>query len=121
MDLTPGQNFTQEDVELNFLWYTHTTLTGFKGHDRFVFYLTDVDNPSPPGSFFISIHTPQKGERTAGRLQRTVNLPTAYCQTVDYLLSNIRLSITELSITVPWNQILTGELLRADHAWRWRP
>ncbi|KAG5275412.1 hypothetical protein AALO_G00120010 [Alosa alosa] len=62
LDLTPGQNFTQEDVELNQLWYKHTTLTGFKGHDRFVFYLSDVDNPSPPESFFISVHAPQKGD-----------------------------------------------------------
>ncbi|KAL2089664.1 hypothetical protein ACEWY4_014352 [Coilia grayii] len=62
MDLTPGQNFSQEDVELNRLWYTHTTLAGFKGHDRFVFYLSDSDNSSPPESFFISIHTPQKGD-----------------------------------------------------------
>lgn len=62
MDLSPGQNFTQEDVELNRLWYTHTSLSGFKGHDRFMFYLSDQDNPSPPESFFISVLTPQRGD-----------------------------------------------------------
>uniref|UniRef100_A0A4W5RFZ9 Fras1 related extracellular matrix 1b n=1 Tax=Hucho hucho TaxID=62062 RepID=A0A4W5RFZ9_9TELE len=57
-----GQNFTQEDVELNRLWYAHTTGTGFKGHDSIRFTLSDLDNESPPQSFFISVHTIQKGD-----------------------------------------------------------
>ncbi|KAM6962497.1 FRAS1-related extracellular matrix protein 1b [Aplochiton taeniatus] len=61
-ELGPGQNFTQEDVELNHLWYTHTTITGFKGHDSIRFYLSDTANESPPQTFFISIHTNQKGD-----------------------------------------------------------
>ena len=61
-DLGPGQNFTQDDVELNRLWYTHTTSAGFKGHDSFRFVLSDLDNESPQQSFFISVRTVQRGE-----------------------------------------------------------
>ncbi|XP_036442581.1 FRAS1-related extracellular matrix protein 1b isoform X2 [Colossoma macropomum] len=61
-DLNAGQNFTQEDVEMNRLWYKHTTFSGFKGHDRFHFFLTDTDNQTPPQSFFISVHTVPKGD-----------------------------------------------------------
>ncbi|XP_016295777.1 FRAS1-related extracellular matrix protein 1-like [Sinocyclocheilus anshuiensis] len=64
IDLSPGQNFTQEDVEMNRLWYTHTTVSGFKGHDRFHFVLSDGENTTPPQSFFISVRTVQKGEIT---------------------------------------------------------
>lgn len=62
-----GQNFTQDDVEMNRLWYAHTAATntaGFKGHDSFRFILSDLDNESPPQSFFISVHTVQKGQRS---------------------------------------------------------
>lgn len=102
MDLTPGQNFTQEDVELNRLWYKHTTLEGFKGHDRFVFFLSDVDNPSPLESFFISVHAPQRGER--GQPVGLITLPlyqqpAAIHYTINY---------TCISIPVQWNQILEG-------------
>ncbi|KAK9967605.1 hypothetical protein ABG768_001992 [Culter alburnus] len=62
IDLSPGQNFTQEDVEMNRLWYTHTTVNGFKGHDRFHFVLSDGENRTPPQSFFISVRTVQKGD-----------------------------------------------------------
>ncbi|KAL1251392.1 hypothetical protein QQF64_019188 [Cirrhinus molitorella] len=62
IDLNPGQNFTQEDVEMNRLWYTHTAVSGFKGHDRFHFVLSDGENTTPPQSFFISIRTVQKGD-----------------------------------------------------------
>ncbi|XP_009294520.1 FRAS1-related extracellular matrix protein 1b isoform X1 [Danio rerio] len=62
VDLSPGQNFTQEDVEMNRLWYSHTTVSGFKGHDRFHFVLTDGENTTPPQSFFISVRTVQKGD-----------------------------------------------------------
>ncbi|XP_030646966.1 FRAS1-related extracellular matrix protein 1b [Chanos chanos] len=64
INLGPGQNFTQEDVEMNRLWYHHTTLTGFKGHDRFHFFLSDGDNQTPSQSFFISVRTVQKGDIT---------------------------------------------------------
>ncbi|XP_051549151.1 FRAS1-related extracellular matrix protein 1b isoform X2 [Myxocyprinus asiaticus] len=62
IDLSPGQNFTQEDVEMNRLWYTHTKISGFKGHDRFNFVLSDGDNKTPPQSFFILVRTIQKGD-----------------------------------------------------------
>uniref|UniRef100_A0A8C7RB87 Fras1 related extracellular matrix 1b n=1 Tax=Oncorhynchus mykiss TaxID=8022 RepID=A0A8C7RB87_ONCMY len=61
-DIGAGQNFTQEDVEFNRLWYAHTTGTGFKGHDSIRFTLSDLDNESPPQSFFISVRTIQKGD-----------------------------------------------------------
>lgn len=61
-ELGPGQNFTQEDVDLNHLWYTHTIVIGFKGHDSFRFHLSDTDNESPPQTFFILVHTSQKGD-----------------------------------------------------------
>lgn len=65
--LSAGQNFTQGDVEMNRLWYTHVidaNAAGFKGHDSFRFILSDLDNETPPQSFFISIHTVQKGQRS---------------------------------------------------------
>lgn len=65
--LSAGQNFTQEDVEMNRLWYTHVVganAAGFKGHDSFRFVLSDLDNETPPQSFFISVHTVQKGQRS---------------------------------------------------------
>uniref|UniRef100_W5LF34 Fras1 related extracellular matrix 1b n=1 Tax=Astyanax mexicanus TaxID=7994 RepID=W5LF34_ASTMX len=61
-DLNAGQNFTQEDVEMNRLWYKHTTFSGFKGHDRFHFFLSDGDHQTPPQSFFISVHIVPKGD-----------------------------------------------------------
>lgn len=60
-DLNAGQNFTQDDVEMNRLFYKHTTFSGFKGHDRFHFFLSDGDNEIPPQSFFITVQTVQKG------------------------------------------------------------
>ncbi|GLD61001.1 FRAS1-related extracellular matrix protein 1b [Lates japonicus] len=69
-ELSAGQNFTQDDVEINRLWYKHTATsstsantTGFKGHDSFRFTLSNLDNESLPQSFFISVHTVQKGQR----------------------------------------------------------
>lgn len=66
--LSAGQNFTQDDVELNRLWYEHAAAAaaahGFKGHDSFGFSLTDLDNKSPAQSFSISINVPQKGQRS---------------------------------------------------------
>ncbi|XP_056132911.1 FRAS1-related extracellular matrix protein 1b [Lampris incognitus] len=61
-DLSAGQNFTQEDVEMNDLWYEHTSTAGFKGHDSFRFYLSDLDNESPEHRFFISVRSVQKGD-----------------------------------------------------------
>ncbi|XP_068447643.1 FRAS1-related extracellular matrix protein 1b isoform X2 [Clinocottus analis] len=64
-ELSAGQNFTQDDVEMNRLWYTHTgggATPKFKGHDSFRFILSDLDNESPTQSFFISIHTVRKGD-----------------------------------------------------------
>ncbi|KAJ8278746.1 hypothetical protein COCON_G00058120 [Conger conger] len=60
--LGPGQNFTQEDVEMNRVWYLHTTLQGVKGHDSFRFTLSDAENESPSQAFFISLRTAQKGD-----------------------------------------------------------
>nr|XP_015211471.1 PREDICTED: FRAS1-related extracellular matrix protein 1-like [Lepisosteus oculatus] len=60
--LQPGMNFTQEDVEMNRLWYLHTTILGAKGHDSFRFYLTDLDNESPAHSVFISLRDIDKGD-----------------------------------------------------------
>ncbi|KAG5850921.1 hypothetical protein ANANG_G00087500 [Anguilla anguilla] len=62
--LGPGQNFTQEDVEMNRLWYLHTTLQGVKGYDSFRFVLSDAENESPSQGFFISLRTVQKGDIT---------------------------------------------------------
>ncbi|XP_074492745.1 FRAS1-related extracellular matrix protein 1b isoform X1 [Sebastes fasciatus] len=64
-ELSAGQNFTQDDVEMNRLWYAHTAAanaTGFKGHDSFRYTLSDLDNETPAQSVFISIHTVQKGD-----------------------------------------------------------
>ncbi|XP_068174802.1 FRAS1-related extracellular matrix protein 1b [Antennarius striatus] len=64
--LTAGQNFTQDDVEMNRLWYAHSPAGvgagKFKGHDSFRFTLSDLDNETPPQSFFISIHSLHKGD-----------------------------------------------------------
>ncbi|XP_024865417.1 FRAS1-related extracellular matrix protein 1b isoform X2 [Kryptolebias marmoratus] len=59
-ELSAGQNFTQDDVDMNRLWYKHTA--GVKGPDSFRFILSDVDNKSPSQRFFISIHTVHKGD-----------------------------------------------------------
>ncbi|KAM4738568.1 LOW QUALITY PROTEIN: FRAS1-related extracellular matrix protein 1b [Anableps anableps] len=62
-ELAAGQNFTQEQVEMNRLWYQHrTSNSGFRGHDSFRFLLSDVDNESPTRSFLISIRTVDRGE-----------------------------------------------------------
>lgn len=64
-ELSAGQNFTQEDVELNRLWYQHAApaAPGFKGHDSFVFCLSDLDHQSPAQSFFIWVKLAQRGQR----------------------------------------------------------
>lgn len=69
MELSSAQNFTQDDVDLNRLWYQHAApaARGFKGHDSFSFSLSDLDNETPAQSFFISINRPPKGQRSHER------------------------------------------------------
>ncbi|XP_035502757.2 FRAS1-related extracellular matrix protein 1b isoform X2 [Scophthalmus maximus] len=63
-ELSAGRNFTQDDVEMNRLWYKHAadSAAAFKGHDSFRFTLSDLDNESPAQSFFVSVRTVQKGD-----------------------------------------------------------
>ncbi|MED6261446.1 hypothetical protein ATANTOWER_005302 [Ataeniobius toweri] len=62
-ELSAGQNFTQEQVEQNRLWYHHrASNTGFRGHDSFRFILSDMDSESLTQSFLISIRTVDRGE-----------------------------------------------------------
>ncbi|XP_030062909.1 FRAS1-related extracellular matrix protein 1 isoform X2 [Microcaecilia unicolor] len=58
----PGMNFTQEDVDMNRVWYSHTAVLGSKGYDSFHFYVTDGEHRSPPESFYISIKNTDKGD-----------------------------------------------------------
>ncbi|KAF6715166.1 FRAS1-related extracellular matrix protein 1 [Oryzias melastigma] len=62
--LSAGQNFSQDDVEMNRLWYKHGAGVGadFRGRDSFRFTLSDLDNQAPTQTFFISIHRVHKGE-----------------------------------------------------------
>lgn len=65
---------------MNRLWYAHivnANVAGFKGHDSFRFVLSDLDNETPPQSFFISIHTVQKGQRSQLEFFFSVFLPTS--------------------------------------------
>lgn len=53
---------------MNRLWYAHTATAGVKGHDNFRFHLSDLQNESPPQSFYISlpsVHRGQNGGATA--------------------------------------------------------
>eukprot|EP00066_Takifugu_rubripes_P027729 XP_011616995.1 PREDICTED: FRAS1-related extracellular matrix protein 1-like [Takifugu rubripes] len=74
MALSSAQNFTQDDVDLNRLWYQHAApaARGFKGQDSFSFSLSDLDNETPAQSFFISINRPPKGDLVL--LSRAVHL-----------------------------------------------
>ncbi|XP_041862088.1 FRAS1-related extracellular matrix protein 1b isoform X2 [Melanotaenia boesemani] len=63
--LLVGRNFTQEDVDMNRLWYQHITAAntaGFKGYDSFRFTLSDMNHECPAQSFFISVRTMHKGD-----------------------------------------------------------
>ncbi|XP_075472114.1 FRAS1-related extracellular matrix protein 1-like [Ascaphus truei] len=62
LTLYPGMNFTQEDVDMNHIWYFHTIILGSKGHDSFRFFITDGEHRSPPESFYISIQNLEKGD-----------------------------------------------------------
>ena len=63
--LSAGQNFTQEDVDLNRLAYAPPAPPGVRGHDpappgvrgqdSFSFHLSDGQNDSPSQSFSISM------------------------------------------------------------------
>ncbi|XP_067085731.1 FRAS1-related extracellular matrix protein 1b [Osmerus mordax] len=87
-DLGPGQNFTQDDVELNRLWYTHATSAGFKGHDSFRFVLSDLDHESPQHSFFISVRTVQRGDLVLVTKPVTLMEGERVVLTTDILLAN---------------------------------
>ncbi|KAJ7332654.1 hypothetical protein JRQ81_014834, partial [Phrynocephalus forsythii] len=60
--LHPGMNFTQDDVDLNCLWYFHTNILAPESHDNFRFYVTDGQNSSPPEGFYILIKSMDKGD-----------------------------------------------------------
>ncbi|KAM4022473.1 FRAS1-related extracellular matrix protein 1-like isoform 1-T2 [Anomaloglossus baeobatrachus] len=57
-----GMNFTQEDIDMNHIWYFHTIILGCKGHDSFRFYVTDGEHNLAPQTFFISILNLEKGD-----------------------------------------------------------
>ncbi|XP_018409339.1 PREDICTED: FRAS1-related extracellular matrix protein 1-like [Nanorana parkeri] len=60
--LHPGMNFTQEDVDMNHIWYFHTTVLGCRGRDSLRFHLTDGEHGSPPETFHLSILNLEKGD-----------------------------------------------------------
>ncbi|XP_072853809.2 FRAS1-related extracellular matrix protein 1 isoform X1 [Pogona vitticeps] len=60
--LHPGMNFTQDNVDMNCLWYFHTNILAPESHDSFRFYVTDGQNSSPPESFYIFIKSMEKGD-----------------------------------------------------------
>ncbi|XP_048395823.2 FRAS1-related extracellular matrix protein 1b isoform X1 [Stegostoma tigrinum] len=59
--LYPSMNYSQEDIDLNRVWYLHTTIMGSKGHDSFRFHVTDGDNSSPSQTFHILLKNLNKG------------------------------------------------------------
>ncbi|KAG9482905.1 hypothetical protein GDO78_009060 [Eleutherodactylus coqui] len=60
--LYAGMNFTQQDIDLNEIWYFHTVILGCKGYDSFRFYVTDGEHNLVPQTFFISILNLEKGD-----------------------------------------------------------
>ncbi|XP_072367081.1 FRAS1-related extracellular matrix protein 1b [Scyliorhinus torazame] len=60
--LYPGMNYSQEDVDMNRIWYLHTTIVGSKGQDSFRFHVTDGDSTSPSQNFYISLKNMKKGD-----------------------------------------------------------
>ncbi|OCT84853.1 FRAS1-related extracellular matrix protein 1 [Xenopus laevis] len=60
--LYPGMNFTQEDVDMNHVWYFHTVILGCKGHDSFRFMITDGEHTSASEIFYISVQNLEKGD-----------------------------------------------------------
>ncbi|XP_008107568.2 FRAS1-related extracellular matrix protein 1 isoform X3 [Anolis carolinensis] len=65
--LHPGMNFTQDDVDMNRLWYFHTNILTPESHDSFRFYVTDGQNSSPPGSFYMFIKSMEKATDKVNR------------------------------------------------------
>uniref|UniRef100_A0A8C6SIF6 Fras1 related extracellular matrix 1b n=1 Tax=Neogobius melanostomus TaxID=47308 RepID=A0A8C6SIF6_9GOBI len=64
--LSPGQNFSQTDVEMNRIRYVHVggLAAGVRGHDSFRFTLSDRTNESPVQTFYITIRTQHRGNST---------------------------------------------------------
>ncbi|XP_067846389.1 FRAS1-related extracellular matrix protein 1b isoform X2 [Heptranchias perlo] len=62
ISLYPGMNYSQEDIDMNRVWYLHTTIVGSRGHDSFRFHVTDGDNSSPSQNFYISLKNMKKGD-----------------------------------------------------------
>ncbi|XP_043941471.1 FRAS1-related extracellular matrix protein 1-like isoform X2 [Protopterus annectens] len=60
--LHSGMNFTQEDVDMNQIWYRHIPNQDLKRHDGFHFFVTDGENNSPSEIFYISIKMSEKGD-----------------------------------------------------------
>lgn len=60
--LHPGMKCTQEEVDLNFLRYTHTGAMDSPNQDSFTFYLWDGDNRSPAFDCQITINDMGKGK-----------------------------------------------------------
>ncbi|XP_077132985.1 FRAS1-related extracellular matrix protein 1-like isoform X2 [Ranitomeya variabilis] len=60
--LYAGMNFTQEDIDVNHIWYFHTIILGCKGHDSFRYSVTDGEHNTAPKTFFISILNIEKGD-----------------------------------------------------------
>eukprot|EP00079_Xenopus_tropicalis_P015862 XP_004914006.1 PREDICTED: FRAS1-related extracellular matrix protein 1 [Xenopus tropicalis] len=60
--LYPGMNFTQEDVDMNHVWYFHSVILGCKGHDSFRFIVTDGEHTSASEIFYISVKNLEKGD-----------------------------------------------------------
>ncbi|XP_071985264.1 FRAS1-related extracellular matrix protein 1-like isoform X2 [Engystomops pustulosus] len=60
--LYAGMNFTQDEVDMNLLWYFHTIILGCRGHDSFRFYVTDGEHNATPQTFFISILNIERGD-----------------------------------------------------------
>lgn len=72
--LSPGLNFTQDDVDQNRLWYQHDETAEVKGHDSFRFILSDLEHQTAAHTFFITIHTPHRGQRSPTALTFSVSV-----------------------------------------------
>ncbi|XP_028856567.1 FRAS1-related extracellular matrix protein 1b [Denticeps clupeoides] len=114
-ELVAGMNFTQEDVEMNRLWYAHTSLSDFKGYDRFVFYLSDVDNNSPPQTFYISVHTTQKGDIVLVTKTVTLMEGERVVLTTDHLMATDNGSASEELLYTVVDQPRHGHLHEVQH------
>ncbi|KAI5101073.1 fras-related extracellular matrix protein 1b isoform X1 [Silurus meridionalis] len=86
-NLNAGQNFTQDDIEMNRLLYKHTNFSGFKGHDRFHFFLSDSDNETPSQGFFIAVQTVQKGDIALITKPMTISEGQRVVLTTDVLMA----------------------------------